>query len=785
MKQKKNNPQPKEAAYFRNYAKNDPQYAKQEAQYGQAIPSRPFLMELLEQYRDLTFEEISKLFGFNKEWQREALEYRLNAMMRAGQLYRSRDERYRIMDPKASITGVVEGHPEGFGFLTPDEGGDDLFIPPQGMRRVMHGDRVSAKVAGFDNRNRRIAAIDEVLEHNTTEFIARLFREGPTLTLVPENRKISNHFAIEKSETKNARHLDIVRAEILEYPSEKGMGRAKVIELFGDEITVEIEIEQALLEHDIPHIFPDAVKEEVKAIPVEVTQKEHEGRKDYREIPLVTIDGITARDFDDAVYCKPMDFGYRLYVAIADVSHYVRLESAISNEAENRGNSVYFPNRVIPMLPVELSNGICSLNPDVDRLCMVAELDINRNGELIDYHFFEGVMRSHARLTYTLVHQIIEGDELLRESYSHLTHHLDALYDLYKILNRAREKRGTIDFETTEALFLYDDQGNIENIVTDERNDAHKIIEECMITANIAAARFLEKHKMSTLYRIHQRPEEDKLTKLRALLHEFNLGLGGGEEPTPKDFAVTLEAAKKLPEFEMIQMVMLRSLKQAIYSPENNGHFGLSLTHYAHFTSPIRRYPDLLVHRAIKHILHNRTPETFVYTEKAMVQLGEHTSMTERRADEAVRDVIDWLKAEYLQQFVGEEFDGHIKGVTNFGLFVELDELFVEGLVHISTLSGDFYQYDEEKHRLIGERTRQQYRLNDPVRIRIKESNPETKHIDFTLISPIMAEGKGGKRRKAPAEERNRRNKSRAKRAARNSKSDESAQKKKRRKKRR
>lgn len=511
-------------------------------------------------------------------------------------------------------------------------------------------------------------------------------------------------------------------------------------------MTVDIEIMQAILEHNIPHQFTKACETEVETIPSEVSAEEMKGRKDYRDLPLVTIDGITARDFDDAVYCEPLKNGhYKLYVAIADVAHYVTRDSAIDQDAYLRSTSVYFPNYVVPMLHPKLSNGICSLNPDVDRLTMVAELTINREGDLVEYQFFEGVMRSHARLTYELVQKIIDGDEILRESYQTLVPHLDHLYALYKILRRAREERGTIDFEMVETLILYDNDGEIEKIVPDARFDAHKIIEECMITANIAAAKTIEASPLSALYRVHPKPDSKKLLALRDFLKEFGLGLAGASEPTPMDFADTLNAAKELPAFNMIQTVMLRSLSQAIYQPENEGHFGLALTHYAHFTSPIRRYPDLIVHRAIKLILQKGDFNQF-YPEAHMVHMGEHTSMCERRADDATRDVMDWLKAKYLQRFIGDEFDGTITSITSFGIFVELDNIFIEGLVHISQMSDDYYIYDETKHRLIGERTRQQYRLSDKVRVKVLESNPETKHIDFELISASMTNGQKERR---------------------------------------
>lgn len=736
----------KDLDYFSHFHENDAEYAAQREQYGRAIPSRAFILELLKFDHNLDFEAVARVFKLRKVWELDALENRLNAMIRAGTIYTAQDETLKIVDPSQPIIGRVTGHAEGFGYLDlldkSDKSGS-LFIPPSEMIYLLHGDIAEALPAGFDNRNRRIAKITKIVERGFTEFFGRIYKDEDGFTIVPENRRIARHFSVAPELTKKARNLDIVRAKVVNYPDQNQPATAEVIEVFGDEVTVDIEIEQALLEHDIPHIFPKEVEAEVANLPDAVSASELKGRKDYRDIPLVTIDGITARDFDDAVYCEPLKSGnYKLIVAIADVSYYVKPSSPIDKEAYLRSTSVYFPNRVIPMLHRALSNGICSLNPEVDRLCMVAELEIDKRGNLVHYEFFEGVMNSHARLTYDLVFKIIDGDELLRESYAHLTPHLDHLYALYKILRKKRNERGTIDFDTIETLILYDNDGEIEKIVPDERNDAHKIIEECMITANIAAARFLEAHKIPTLYRVHAPPEEQKLFKLREFLKEFGLGLRGGESPSPMDFAKTLEEAKNLPAFNMIQTVMLRSLSQAVYQPENGGHFGLSLTHYAHFTSPIRRYPDLLVHRAIKHLLHKREIENF-YTLGKMVQMGEHTSMAERRADEAVRDVMDWLKAKYLQQFIGDQFTGKITGVTNFGLFVELDDIYIEGLVHISQLEGDFFIYDEHRHRLIGERTKRQYRLEDRVRIKVKEANPETKHIDFELLTPVSEQTVG------------------------------------------
>ncbi|UNM97381.1 ribonuclease R [Ignatzschineria rhizosphaerae] len=738
----------KDLAYFAKYFQNDAEYSAQKEQYGRAIPSRDFILELLQNQPNIGFEEVASIFKLRKNWELDALENRLNAMIRQGTLYLDSKEKLQFINPDKTYIGTVSGHAEGYGFLDV-KGEPSLFIPPHEMKNVLHGDTAEAAITGVDNRGRRIVSVIKVIEHGLTEMIGRFYRHEGVSSVIPENRKVTQEFLIDEANTLKAKNLDIVRIKITDYPSENTIAKAEVTEVFGEEMTVDIEIMQAILEHNIPHQFSKETEKEIQEIPDTVLAKELTTRKDYRDLPLVTIDGITARDFDDAVYCEKLENGHhKLYVAISDVAHYVLRNSAIDQDAYLRSTSVYFPNHVVPMLHQKLSNGICSLNPDVDRLIMMAELTIDQSGDLTHYEFFEGVMRSKARLTYELVQEIVDGDGALRETYDTLVPHLDNLYALYKILRRARNERGTIDFDTVETLVLYDEDGEIDKIVPDARFDSHKIIEECMITANIAAAKFIEESKLSVLYRVHPHPDSAKLKSLREFLKEFKLGLSGGDEPSPMDYANTLEAAKELPAFNMIQTVMLRSLSQAIYQPENDGHFGLALTHYAHFTAPIRRYPDLITHRAIKLVLQNGDKEQF-YPEKHMVQMGEHTSMAERRADDATRDVMDWLKAKYLERFIGDEFDGKITSITSFGMFVELENIFIEGLVHISQLQGDYFIYDDARHRLIGERTRQQYRLSDPVRVKVVESNPETKHIDFELISPVV---EGGNDKKSAGE---------------------------------
>lgn len=734
----------------------DPHAEREASKYDNPIQSREFILaHLKERGAPATHETLCQELGQNSEEGIEALRRRLIAMCRDGQLVCNRRDAFLPIDEAALVTGRVSGHRDGFGFLIPDDGSSDLFLTARQMRQVFHGDRVAARVDQVDDKGRREGKIVKVLEHRTEQVVGRFFRESGIAFLVPENARINQEILVPDEHVGKARHGQYVVVSILRQPTVRTQATGQVVEVLGEHMAPGMEIDVAIRSYEIPHSWPTAVGEQAAAIPEEVTEADKAGRVDIRNLRLVTIDDETARDFDDAIYCEPRPRGgYRLVVAIADVSHYVRPGSPLDEEAIQRGNSVYFPDHVVPMLPEKLSNGLCSLNPDVDRLCMVADMTISAAGNISGYTFYQAVMRSHARLTYNKVSAMLEHPDTeqgykLSAQYADLLPHLHNLYALYKLLRKARTERGAIDFETTETKIVFDPQRKIEEIVPVHRNDAHKIVEECMLCANVATARFLKKHKVPALYRVHDGPSEERLGNLRLFLGELGLQLGGGDKPTSADYQQLLEQIASRPDAHVIQMVMLRSLSQAVYSPEESGHFGLGFASYAHFTSPIRRYPDLIVHRAVKSRIHNpETPKDVVspkvpdpefanypYDYARMEQLGEHCSMTERRADDATRDVMAWLKCEFLKDHVGEEFDGVIGAVVPFGFFVELADIYIEGLVHVSTLNGDYFHHDSAKHRLIGERTAVSFRLGDEVRVRVVRVGLEDRKIDLELVS--------------------------------------------------
>ena len=728
--------------------KRDPHYEREAGKYENPLPSREFvLVTLTERGVPLSFDELADLLDV-KAQEFDAFSRRLGAMGREGQIMQNRRGDYLIPDKADLIRGRVEGHPDGYGFLVPDEEGPDLFLGPKEMDKALHGDRVMARIVGTDRRGRPEGKIVEVLERANHRLVGRVHNEHGVLFVVAENRRISQDILIAPGGKLKAVAGQVVVVEIIEQPSRQAQPIGKVVEILGNYADPGMEIEIALRKHELPFEFSRDGLAEAKKLPDAVRKSDWkwEGgvREDLRSLPLVTIDGETAKDFDDAVFCerqgKDGKGGFRLVVAIADVSHYVQAERSLDRDALERGNSVYFPRRVIPMLPEKISNGLCSLNPQVERLCMVCDMAIAANGVVKRYRFYPAVMFSHARLTYNEVAAALyEDDAAATKKLKGLLPQLRHLDALYRVLVKARAARGAIDFETVETQMIFDEQGKISRIIPVSRNDAHRIIEECMLAANVCASDFLHENEHAALYRIHEGPTPEKLEKLREFLKEFGLSLSGGDEPHAKDYARLLDTIKGRPDMQLLQTVMLRSLQQAVYSPENVGHFGLAYESYTHFTSPIRRYPDLVIHRAIKAVLQGGK-----YRPGKWEDIGIHCSQTERRADEATRDVESWLKCYYMRDRIGEEFAGSVSAVKSFGIFVALDDVFVEGLVHISDLGSDYFHYDDAKHQLVGERSGNRFRLADRVRVQLVRVDMESSKIDFRLAEE--AGGKGGRR---------------------------------------
>lgn len=721
----------------KNLVKIDP-YAEREAQkYEHPIPSREFILEFLaERGRPATHKQVIRELKLMPE-QEEAMRRRLIAMTRDGQLHQNRRGAYGILSKMELIAGRVISHKDGFGFVVPDEGGEDLFVNARQMRMVFHGDRVLARLSNIDYRGRREATIVEVIERATNELVGRLFYESGTTFVEPANPRITQEILIPPTETLGAKQGQMVVVAITLQPTLKSRPMGKVVEILGDHMAPGMEIEVAIRNHSLPYVWPEEVLREAKKFPSDVLDEELKGRKDLRHLPFVTIDGEDAKDFDDAVYCESRQKkGWVLYVAIADVSHYVSPHSALDKEAFVRGNSVYFPKQVIPMLPESLSNELCSLNPFVNRLTMVCEMTITPAGKISRYRFCEAVIRSHARLTYTQVNaMVVLRDEALSKKFADLLPHLQELFVLYRILHKARVHRGAIDFDLPETKIIFGKNRKIERIVPLIRNDAHRMIEECMLCANISAAHFLLENDSQSLFRVHEGPSVERLQILKQFLTEVGLKLPGrSAKPTPRDYAQLLTQITGRADAHLIQTVLLRSLSQAVYSMENKGHFGLAFDAYTHFTSPIRRYPDLIVHRLIRQVLQRKTRQK---KDPAFEKLGEHCSMTERRADEATREVMNWLKCEFMLDKVGEEFKGVISGVTGFGFFVELADIYAEGLVHLSTLPNDYYRFDALKHTIYGERSGRRFRLGDSIKVQVARVNLDECQIDFVLVEKV------------------------------------------------
>ncbi|MBU2710905.1 ribonuclease R [Zooshikella sp. WH53] len=759
----------------------DPQAAEEAKKYENPIPSRQLIMQLLEDRgTPATLSALCRALEIDNDESREALRRRLRAMERDGQLLSTRKGAYGLLSKMDLVKGRVIGHRDGYGFVAPADGSDDLYVSGTEMRQLMDGDIVVVREAGVDRRGRREAALVEVLERKNQQLVGRFYKKGNTQFVTPENKRIDKDIQVESGPIQPNQGQYVI-VEITQQPTRRLLPQGIIKEVLGDHMAPGMEVDVATRVHELPHEWPEAVTDNVAGYTTEVEEADKLNRVDLRNLPFVTIDGEDAKDFDDAVFCMPKKGGgWRLYVAIADVSHYVKKDSALDREALNRGNSVYFPGYVIPMLPEILSNGLCSLNPHVDRLAMVCEMTISAQGRLSGYTFYEGIIHSHARLTYTQVGKLLgnsaEKNGSVDSFLNEVSPHLKNLYAMYLALRAARETRGAIDFETTETQIIFGEGRKIERIVPVVRNDAHKVIEECMLCANVATARFLEKHELPALYRIHEGPKSDKLLNLQQFLGELGLALPVSDKVNPASFQKVLAQIEGRPDAHLIQTMLLRSMSQAVYSPNNVGHFGLAYLAYTHFTSPIRRYPDLLVHRAIRAVIHSNLDSanvkrvtqdnpiqiaaSYPYEVGDMQVLGEHCSMTERRADEATRDATDWLKCEYMQAHLGQTFTGVVSAVTAFGLFVELDDIYIEGLVHITALPEDYYHYDVVHQVLVGERTGRRFRLGDTLEVQVVKVNLDDKKIDFELTSSPVNSKKGrrssGKQKKKPSNRKKR-----------------------------
>ncbi|GAC29076.1 ribonuclease R [Brumicola pallidula] len=736
----------------------DPHYSREKEKYENPVASREFLLETLSNAnKSLSFLEVCNIVNAKDEDARIGIQRRLRAMEREGQVAFTRDKKYEVQKAEALIRGRVIGHRDGYGFLKHSDTEKDLFIHQGQMQTLLHDDIVEGIQSGVDRRGRAEFRLNRVLEPRKEHIVGRFFMEEGVSIVIPDDNRISHEIMIPPEVRNGARQGHVVVVEITQRPRRQINAIGKILEVLGEHMAPGMEIEMALRNFDIPHNWPKGVLKQVEGLAEEVPEQSKKDRIDLRELPLMTIDGEDARDFDDAVYCQPnKDGSWQLWVAIADVSSYVKTGTALDSEAQNRATSVYFPEKVIPMLPEVLSNGLCSLNPDVDRLCLVCEMTISAEGKLGEYEFYEAVMRSHARLTYNKVWGILKHDETLVQRYEKHVPHINNLNHLFKALKKARQGRGAIEFETIESKFVFNAQRKISHIIAVQRNEAHMLIEECMIMANVCAAEFLQKNKAEGLFRIHDKPDEDRLVAFKTYLSEIGIPFTVNEVPTPADFTSVMKKIQHRPDKELIQTMLLRSMKQAVYSPDNVGHFGLALEAYAHFTSPIRRYPDLVVHRAIKAIVdkHNtrksKTGGKF-YSAAEVEQLGEQCSMAERRADDATRDVSDWLKCEFMQDHVGDVFEGIIASVTNFGLFVRITEFQIDGLVHITSLASDYYRYDDQKQCLVGESSGVVFRLGDEVKIKVAGVNLDERKIDLMIDGVTNTRGKVNPPRKRSA----------------------------------
>jgi ribonuclease R len=716
----------------------DPQFKSESKRYEEPIPSRALILaELVASGEALGSRELAKRFGLRKVALVRALDSRLGAMHRDGMLTRAGRGRYTAAGERSELTGTVSAHRDGYGWFTPEGGGSpDVHLDQTQMAGVMHGDRLRIRISADDGRGRRSGAVLEVLERGARELAGRFEDSGDVAYVTPENPRFRQRVMVPASARGTARHGDLVVLELTESRTRYSTPVGKVVRVVETHNAADLAAELGIVAHGLPHVFPGACEREAHAWGDRVRSEDLAGREDLRGLPLATIDGEDARDFDDAVYCEPARRGWRLVVAIADVSHYVTQDGALDQEARTRATSVYFPDRVLPMLPEALSNELCSLKPQVDRLAMVCDMHVDAEGEVGRARFYQAVIRSQARLTYTRVAAILLAqDAALRAEYANLVPHLENLHALYLALRTAREKRGALDFDAPEIKVRLSAEGSVTALEVHARNDAHRLIEECMIAANIEAARFLKKHRLPALYRVHGSPEERKVNELQRMLRALGIGVHFPAKIGTRELRQVSALIAGRPDAAFIESLLIRSLPQAVYQPTNIGHFGLGLAEYAHFTSPIRRYPDLLVHRGIRHALAAAPAARLGYSTGAMEQLGVECSARERRADEAAREVMAYLKCDYMRAHVGDEFEGVITGVVEFGFFVQLANLQVDGLVHASELHGEPFAFDAGRCAWIGRRTHRTYRLGMRVAVRLKRVEMRERQLDFELAT--------------------------------------------------
>ena len=719
--------------------------SRREPDHADAIPDRDALVRALSDAgAPMELNAVAAAFGLAEPDELRALSRRLFAMQRDGQVMRNRNQAYALVARLDLVRGTVQGHPDGYGFLAPDEGGERIYLAPRQMRVLMHGDRALVRPFSRARDERREGVVVEVLERRRREVVGRFWRESGIAFVRPDDARLHQDLLVPAGAEGRARSGQVVVAALVEPPAAHSPPIARVAEVLGEHAAPGMEVDIAIRRHALPAQWPEEVLGEAGTFGTEVEEKDKALRWDLRALPLVTIDGEDAQDFDDAVWCSPTANGWRLVVAIADVAHYVRAGTALDAEARRRGTSVYFPGRVLPMLPEALSNGLCSLRPGEDRLCVACEMFIDREGRIVRSRFREALMRSHARLVYEEVAGLLRSPRGGAQARLGVPpEHLHHLHALFEVLHGARGRRGALDLDTAESRILLDDAGEVVAVEPRLRNDAHRLIEECMIAANVAAARFLSRHRRRFLYRVHEGPTKEKAEELRAFLAPLGLRLGGGERPVPQDYARLVERSRSRPDAALIHTVLLRSLAQAIYTPANAGHFGLALAAYSHFTSPIRRYPDLVAHRGIKEALGRGPDPLSPRPPGEMRALGEHTSTTERRADEATREVELRLKCRFMESRIGEVHHGRVSGVTGFGLFVTLDDLYVDGLVHVSSLGADYFHHDPARHEMRGERSDRVFRLGDRMEVVVSRVDPGERKIDLEPLHPVAGPGRG------------------------------------------